>query len=52
LNRTTGYVREESLDLQISDLLKPYALRADWADEMLELVKKEKRRLPSPQFMI
>ncbi len=36
------YVREESLDLQISDLLMPYALRADWADEMLELVKKEK----------
>jgi site-specific DNA recombinase len=36
------YVREEALDLQISDLLKPYALPADWADEMIELVKKEK----------
>ncbi len=40
---TQPYLREESLDLQISDLLKPFALRTDWADEMLELVKKEKK---------
>ena len=37
------YIREEALDAQISGLLKPYSLRADWADEMLELVKKEKK---------
>ena len=38
------YIREEDLDKQITELLKPYALRADWADDMLELVKKEKRQ--------
>jgi len=38
------YVREEVLAGQISELLKPYSLRADWADEMLELVKKEKKQ--------
>lgn len=37
------YIREEDLDKEISDLLKPYSLRADWADEMLERVKNEKR---------
>jgi site-specific DNA recombinase len=37
------YVREEALDLQISDLLKPFALPADWAEGMLELVRKEKK---------
>ena len=39
------YVREEDLDKQITDLLKPYWLRADWADDMLELVKKEKKQV-------
>ena len=39
------YVREEVLDAQITDLLKPYSLRADWADDMLELVKQEKKQV-------
>ena len=38
------YIREEELDRQISNLLKPYSLRADWADEMLTRVKEEKTR--------
>ena len=38
------YVREEALDAEISSLLKPYALRADWADEMLTRVKEEKKQ--------
>ena len=29
------FIREEDLDAQISALLKPFALRADWADELL-----------------
>ncbi len=37
------FIREESLDAQISSLFNPFALRADWADEMVELVKKEKK---------
>jgi site-specific DNA recombinase len=36
------YIREEDLDKEISDLLKPHSLRADWADEMLGLIKVEK----------
>ncbi len=36
------YIREEDLDNVISDLLKPYSLRSDWADEMLTRVKEEK----------
>ena len=35
------YVREEALDAGVSDMLAPYALRADWADEMLAMVRKE-----------
>src|SRR5207245_327769 len=38
------YIREEALDAEISALLKPYALRADWADEMLLRVKEEKNQ--------
>ena len=38
------YIREEDLDREISDLLKPYSLRADWADEMLARVKEEKQQ--------
>ena len=30
--------------MEITALLKPYSLRADWADGMLELVKKEKKQ--------
>src|ERR1035438_8305504 len=35
------YVREEVLDVEISAILKPYSLRADWADEMLKRVNEE-----------
>ena len=38
------YIREEDLDKEISDLLKPYSLRADWADEMLIRVNEEKKQ--------
>ena len=38
------YVREEALDAEISSLLKPYSLRADWADEMLKRVNEEKKQ--------
>jgi DNA invertase Pin-like site-specific DNA recombinase len=38
------YIREETLDAELSVLLKPFSLRADWADQMLELVKKEKQQ--------
>ena len=38
------YAREEALDAQISALLKPFALRIDWADAMLTRVKEEKRQ--------
>ena len=38
------YIREEALDVQISALLQPYSLRADWADEMLSRVKDEKKQ--------
>ena len=37
------FIREEALDGEISSLLTPFTLRADSADEMLELVKKEKK---------
>ena len=36
------YIREEGLDAEITALLKPFSLRADWADEMLKRVKDEK----------
>ncbi len=36
------YIREEALNAEISALLTPFAMPADWADTMLELVKKEK----------
>ena len=38
------YVREEALDAEITALLKPFSLRADWADEMLKRVKEEKKQ--------
>ena len=31
------------MDAEITALLKPFALRADWADEMLTRVKEEKK---------
>ena len=39
-----GYVREEGLETEITALLKPFSLRADWADEMLKRVKEEKKQ--------
>ena len=41
---TQPFIREEDLDAQITALLKPYALRADWADAMLSRVKEEKKQ--------
>ena len=38
------FVREEDLDMEISNLLKPFSLRADWADEMLLRVKEEEKQ--------
>ena len=38
------YVREEALDAEISSLLKPYTLLADWAEEMLTRLKEEKKQ--------
>ena len=37
------YVREEDLDRDISALLAPFCLHADWADKMLTRVKEEKK---------
>ena len=36
------FIREEALDGEISDLLKAFTLRSDWAEDMLKRVKKEK----------
>jgi hypothetical protein len=41
------YIREEDLNIEITDLLKPYSLPADWADEMLTRVKEEKKQPPN-----
>jgi site-specific DNA recombinase len=38
------YIREEDLNIEISDLLKPYSLSADWADDMLTRVNDEKKQ--------
>ena len=37
------YIREEALNDEITALLKPFALRADWAEYMLSQVKEEKK---------
>ena len=36
------YVREEELDKQISQLLEKFSLKQDWADELLEMLNKER----------
>ena len=46
------FIREEALDLQISALLKPFALCADWADEMLSRVKEEKKQSAQSNALI
>jgi hypothetical protein len=38
---TRHFVREEELDRQLSALLSPFSLRADWADEMLKMAQRE-----------
>jgi hypothetical protein len=38
------YIREEALETEISALLAPFSLRADWADDMLKRVKEEKKQ--------
>ncbi len=38
------YIREEALDAEVTALLKPFSLRADWADKMLLRVKEEKQQ--------
>ena len=38
------YIREEALDTEISALLKPFTLRADWADAMLARMEAEKKQ--------
>ena len=44
LRCTQPFIREEALDAEITALLKPFTLRADWSDEMLELLKKETKQ--------
>ena len=46
------YVREEALEAEISSLLKPCALRADWADEMLTRIKEEKKRAAQSDALV
>jgi len=36
------FIREEELERQLSTLLAPFSLPADWADEMLETAEKER----------
>ncbi len=38
------YIREEALDAAITALLKPFSLRADWADDLLLRVKGEQQQ--------
>jgi site-specific DNA recombinase len=37
------FIREEALDVEISNLLQPFALNPDWAEAMLERVKEDKK---------
>jgi site-specific DNA recombinase len=37
------YIREEALDVEISALISPYSLRADWADLMLAQLETERK---------
>ncbi len=37
------YIREEDLDSEISAQLAPFALREDWADDMLARIQNEKK---------
>ncbi len=36
------YIRQEVLDQQISSLLEKFSLKQDWADELLQMLNKEK----------
>ncbi|MCW5556102.1 MAG: recombinase family protein, partial [Verrucomicrobiae bacterium] len=46
------YIREEDLAAQISALLMPFALRADWAEAMLKRVKEEKRQFAQSNAVV
>ena len=39
---TEPYIREESLELQLIELLKPYSLKSQWADEILSRIELER----------
>ena len=39
------YIREEDLDKEISNVLKPYSLPADWVDDLLARVNEEKKHV-------
>ena len=41
---TQPYIREAELDVELSNLITPFALPEDWAEEMLTRVKEEKRQ--------
>ena len=41
---TQPYVREEVLDAEITALLKPFSLRADWAHQMLLRIEDEQKQ--------
>ncbi len=38
-----GYIREEALNEQLSDIIQKVSLRQDWAEKMLEKLKKEEK---------
>ena len=38
------YIREEALNIEVSNLIQPFGLRRDWADGMIKLVGEEKNQ--------
>ncbi|MDP1845731.1 MAG: recombinase family protein [Candidatus Moranbacteria bacterium] len=42
INCTEPYIRQEKLDKQISKLLQKFSLKKDWAEKLLEMLKKDK----------
>jgi hypothetical protein len=46
------YIREEALETEISALLAPFSLRADWADDMLKRVKEEKKQFAQSNALV
>ena len=39
------FIREEALETELSGVLAPFVLRADWADQMLSMLETERRQL-------